>query len=271
MPEGHTIHRLALEHARWLVGDRLRVSSPQGRQTAIAEILDNHVLEHVEAHGKHLFYDWRSAPILHVHLGLIGSFRQAPAPVEAADRMVQLRLAGPRAGFDLRAATTRELIDAERRQQIIDRLGPDPLDPEADAQRAWERLSKRSGPIAAALLDQQVIGGVGNVYRAEALFVTGIHPERPANSLDRDQFERLWQTLVSMLRQGVEDRRIITVHPSERSQTADGDIASVAPEDAFYVYKQHHCRRCGSPIHAWPIGPRRAYACERCQPMGDGC
>ena len=50
-----------------------------------------------------------------------------------------------------------------------------------------------------------------------------------------------------MLRQGVEDRRIITVHPSERTRRAvDGDIERVAPEDAFYVYKQQHCRRCGS-------------------------
>jgi endonuclease VIII len=266
MPEGHTIHRLALEHARLLVGDRLRVSSPQGRQTAVAEVLDNQVLEHVEARGKHLFYDWQCAPILHVHLGLIGSFREAPSPVPEPDPMIQLRVAGPRATFDLRAATTRELIDADRRQQILDRLGPDPLDPDADPQRAWERLSRRGVPIAAALLDQNIISGVGNVYRAEALFVTGIHPERAASSLTRDEFDRLWQTLVTMLHQGVEDRRIITVHPSERTQTAAQELETVAPEDAFYVYKQQHCRRCGSPVQTWPLGPRRAYACEHCQP-----
>jgi endonuclease VIII len=267
MPEGHTIHRLALEHARDLVGDRLRVSSPQGRQTAVAAVLDEQVLEQVEAHGKHLFYHWLCAPILHVHLGLIGSLRETPMPAPAPGPNVQLRLAGPRATADLMAATTRELIDADRRQQILDRLGPDPLDPDADPQRAWERLSKRGVPIAAALLDQTIISGVGNVYRAEALFVTGIHPERPANSLTRDEFDRLWQTLVTMLHQGVDDRRIITVHPSERTQTGgvqDGE--TVAPEDAFYVYKQQHCRRCGSPIQTWPLGPRRAYACDHCQP-----
>ena len=53
------------------------------------------------------------------------------------------------------AATTRELIDADRRQQILDRLGPDPLAEDADPERAWERLSRRGVPIAAALLDQQ--------------------------------------------------------------------------------------------------------------------
>jgi endonuclease-8 len=266
MPEGHTIHRLALDHARDLAGSVLRVSSPQGRQTDVAAALDGHLLEQVEAVGKHLFYHWQSAPILHVHLGLIGSFREWPSPPPPPGPNVQLRLSGPRVTVDLLAATTRELIDPERRQQILDRLGPDPLAAEPDPQRAWERLSRRGVPIAAALLDQQTLSGVGNVYRAEALFVAGIHPERPANTLSRAEFDRLWETLAAMLRQGVEDRRIITVHASERGASASDGVETVAPEDAFYVYHQAHCRRCGSPIRVWSVGPRRAYACERCQP-----
>jgi formamidopyrimidine-DNA glycosylase len=131
---------------------------------------------------------------------------------------------------------------------------------------AWHRLSRRAIPIGQALLDQQILSGVGNVYRAEALFVNGIHPQRAASSLSRAEFDALWQTLASMLRQGVADRRIITVHPSERNGSADASVETIAPEDAFYVYKRDHCRRCGTPIRAWPLGPRRAYACERCQP-----
>jgi endonuclease-8 len=269
MPEGHTIHRLALDHGRDLAQQQVSVSSPQGRNTDIAAVLDGHVLERVEAYGKHLFYHWRDAPILHIHLGLIGSFRAWDAPYPPPGPSVQLRLASRRAAVDLVGATTRELIDPERRQQIVDRLGPDVLASEPDPERAWARLSRRSTPIATALIDQHVLSGVGNVYRAEALFVSGIHPQRPADSLSRAEFDRLWNTLVAMLRQGVEDRRIITVHASERAGLdPNGDAETVAPEDAFYVYQQHHCRRCGSPIRAWPIGPRRAYACEQCQPSG---
>ena len=176
-------------------------------------------------------------------------------------------MVGRRAAVDLVGATTRELIGADRRQQILDRLGPDVLDSEADPERAWERLSRRAVPIGAALLDQQILSGVGNVYRAEALFVNGIHPMRRADSLSRAEFDRLWNTLSAMLRQGVEDRRIITVHASERAAAGlDGAAEAVAPEDAYYVYQQHHCRRCGTPIRSWPLGPRRAYACEHCQP-----
>ena len=267
MPEGHTIHRLALDHARDLAGQAVRVSSPQGRNVDIAAVLDGCLLERVEAYGKHLFYHWRGAPILHIHLGLIGSFRESAAPPPPPGPNVQLRLVSHRAAVDLVGATTRELIDATRRQQILDRLGPDVLASDADPERAWARLSRRSIAIGAALLDQQILSGVGNVYRAEALFVNGIHPQRPADSLSRAEFDRLWNTLSAMLRQGVDDRRIVTVHASERAAAGiDGAAEAVAPEDAFYVYQQQHCRRCGSAIRAWPLGPRRAYACEQCQP-----
>jgi endonuclease-8 len=266
MPEGHTIHRLALDHQRDLAGDVVSVSSPQGRHPALAALLDGLYLERVEALGKHLFYHWRDGPMLHIHLGLIGHFGTHPSPPPAPKSSTQLRLAGSRATVDLFGATTTELVDDERLAQIRARLGPDVLAADADPERAWHRLSRRAIPIGQALLDQQILSGVGNVYRAEALFVNGIHPQRAASSLSRAEFDALWQTLASMLRQGVADRRIITVHPSERNGSADASVETIAPEDAFYVYKRDHCRRCGTPIRAWPLGPRRAYACERCQP-----
>jgi endonuclease VIII len=265
MPEGHTIHRLALDHQQELAGDVLAVSSPQGRHTHLAAVLDGHVLERVEAHGKHLFYDWLDAPSLHVHLGLVGRFRQHRSPPPPASSTVQLRLEGRRAAVDLVGATTCELVNQSGRELILARLGPDLLADEDTPERAWTRLSHRSVPIAAALLDQRNLSGVGNVYRSEALFLNAIHPERPASSLTRAEFDRLWATLRTLLRQGVEDRRIVTVHPSERSSGGDG-LADVGPEDSFYVYKQQRCRRCGTPIHVWPLAGRRVYACELCQP-----
>lgn len=268
MPEGHTIHRLARDHARALAGQVLHVTSPQGRRASVAAVLDQHPLEAVAAYGKHLFYDWRDAPSLHVHLGLFGSFREFPSPPPPPRPSVQLRLEGPRATVDLVGATVCELVDPARRAQIVGRLGPDLLvDARAsdDAERVWQHLSRSPVPIGVALLDQRVLSGVGNVYRAEALFVNGIHPERPANSLSRAEFDAVWDTLRRMLRQGVEDRRIVTVHPAERA--AAGPDGAVAPADAFYVYMQQCCRRCGGPIRAWRLGTRTAYACERCQPL----
>jgi endonuclease VIII len=262
MPEGHTIHRVARDHTRALAGRVVHVSSPQGRHVSLADALDQHVLDGVEAHGKHLFYRWREAPALHVHLGLFGSFR--PSRIRPTPN-VQLRLHAAEATFDLVGATTCELIDEHRYGLLVGRLGPDLLAETADPESVWQRLSRRATPIASALVDQRILSGVGNVYRLEALFVCGIHPERPANSLTRAEFDELWHTLRAMLRQGVEEQRIVTVHPAERASTR-GDVPH---EDAFYVYKQHHCRRCGGPIRAWRLGTRPVYACERCQSAHD--
>ena len=267
MPEGHTIHRLAREHMQTLVGHVLHVWSPQGRHTDLAAALDQHLLEHVEAYGKHLFYYWRDAPMLHIHLGLFGSFRESASGALPPTPSAQLRIEGPSTTVELVGASTCELVDSMRRDQIRNRLGPDLLDVGADADRAWERLRRRSTPIATALIDQQLMSGVGNVYRLEALYVNGIHPERPANSLSRAEFDALWDTLRTMLRQGVEERRIVTVHPSERARAGSNGLESVGPEDAFYVYQQQRCRRCGGPVRAWRLGARAVYACERCQPQ----
>jgi endonuclease-8 len=264
MPEGHTIHRLARDHTRVLAGRMIRVASPQGRHAGLAAALDQHTLECVEAHGKHLFYRWQAAPILHVHLGLFGSFRESPI---RPSPNVQLRLSALEATFDLVGATTCELIDDDRYRLLVGRLGPDLLTETADPEPVWRQLTRRATPIAAALVDQRILSGVGNVYRLEALFVCGIHPERPANSLTRADFDRLWHTLRAMLRQGVEEQRIVTVHPAERTSGVDD---AVPLEDAFYVYKQHQCRRCGGPIRAWRLGTRPVYACERCQPLVAG-
>jgi endonuclease VIII len=266
MPEGHTIHRLACEHRRALVGHILHVWSPQGRHVAVAARLDQRLLEQVDAHGKHLFYRWSEAPILHIHLGLFGSLREFAAPLPPPGPSVQLRLDAPDCAVDLVAATTCELIDAARQAGIVSRLGPDLLAADADRELAWERLARRAAPIGAALLDQHILSGVGNVYRVEALFVNSIHPERPASSLTREEFDALWDTLQAMLRRGVDERRIVTVHPSERGASAADGAKPVSPEDAFYVYQRQWCRRCGGPIRAWHVGGRLAYACERCQP-----
>ena len=202
VPEGHTIHRLAQEHTRTLAGFALHVWSPSGRRTKLAAQLDCYLLEHIEAHGKHLFYYWCAAPVLHVHLGLFGSFRESPTGSAPPRATAQLSLEGPTASAELVGAITCELIDHARVEQIVLRLGPDVLDASADPERGWQRLQRSSAPIGAALLDQHIVSGVGNVFRVEALFVNGIHPERPGNTLTRVEFDALWHTLETMLRAG---------------------------------------------------------------------
>jgi endonuclease-8 len=102
-----------------------------------------------------------------------------------------------------------------------------------------------------------VVAGVGNVYRAESLFVHGIHPCRPSNTFGADDWDPLWDTLVRFLRAGVKARKIVTVDPHD---------GTVGDGRARYVYKQDHCARCGTEIRRWDLAGRWAYACEHCQP-----
>jgi endonuclease VIII len=269
MPEGHTIHRLARDHRRLLVGRRLTVSSPQGRFAAGSALLDGLVLRDIEAYGKHLFYRWESEVILHVHLGLFGKFRlhrsaEPPEPGAA----VRLRMHAP--GHDAESAVTVDLSgptdcslgDPGDRDRIVARLGPDPLRADADPDRFHRRLARSRAPIGSLLLDQGVIAGVGNVYRAEALFVCGIDPERPGAELTPDQRALLWDTITAMLRAGVKANRIVTV---DRAELGLPPGARHRRGETTYAYKRRHCIRCADEIRWFPLAARPCYACPTCQ------
>ena len=153
------------------------------------------------------------------------------------------------------------MIDALTQGRLIARLGPDPIAADDDRDLAG-RLATYRGPVGTALLDQAVIAGIGNVYRAEILFLCGIHPERPASSLSRSESDTLWATTSRLLRGGVDDGgRIITVDRRE---------AAATDRRRTYVYGQRRCARCGSVIRRWDLGGRTAWACETCQPAGTG-
>ena len=147
--------------------------------------------------------------------------------------------------------------------RVIDDLGPDPLRRGSKWEDFASGLTNRKTPIAISLLDQSVIAGVGNVYRAEFLFLLGIHPERPSRDLAQTELEDLWKVSVSQLRQGVRLNRIVTVSQTD-SGTSPGRLK---PEDALYVYKREGqpCRRCGSLIRVAKLAGRSCWWCDSCQ------
>ncbi len=250
MPEGHILHRLARD-LRALQGHSVAASSPQGRFPA-ADLLDGHRLEEASAHGKHLFLRFRPG-VVHVHLGIQGKFLRLELPPPPRPQ-VRLRLATPAVAWDLIAPARCELLGDDGVAGLLAGLGPDPLRPEADPEVAWQRLPRHGRPVGAALLDQSVIAGVGNVFRAEALHLTGVAPDRPVGELSRTEFDALWQTLRSIMKAAVDEGRIVTV-----------DTPGVAEADGRYVYKQGRCRRCATPVAVASIGGREAYWCPRCQ------
>ncbi|GAC1317724.1 MAG: Fpg/Nei family DNA glycosylase [Acidimicrobiales bacterium] len=261
MPEGHTIHRLALDHTARFAGRATVVTSPQGRAADTARLVDGHRLQRVTAHGKHLFYEWDTGAVVHVHLGLFGRYLEHTSPPPAPRDTVRLRIEGEGATVDLIGATACELMDPPAVDALLARLGPDPIRRDGDPERAWPKLARRASPIGLALMDQSVVSGVGNVYRAEVLFVHALHPEIPSRDVTHEQWLSIWKTLQTWLRQGVKDRVIITVPPAVIGKPR----SRIQRREALYVYKQDRCRVCGTEIRRWDLGGRWAYACETCQ------
>jgi endonuclease VIII len=266
VPEGHTIHRLARDHASWFTGERVRVDSPQGRFTAGAGLLDGARFEGTDAHGKHLFHRYEADRVVHVHLGLFGRFFRHETPPPAPRETVRYRVMGGGTVIDLVGATTCELLTPDEVEGVVARLGPDPIRDDADPERAFTALRRRTVGIGQALLDQRVVSGIGNVFRAEVLYVHGVHPELPARELPRERWEPMWDTLVTWLRRGVGSRRIVTMDPHELGKPRN----RMRREEATYVYKRDRCFRCATAIRRWDLGGRWAYACESCQPPPRG-
>jgi endonuclease-8 len=267
MPEGHTLHRLARLHQRRYGGKTVEVSSPQGRFAREASTVDGRTLQRAEAYGKHLFHRYGPDATVHVHLGLIGTFTEERLPVAAPRGQVRMRVVGPTHATDLRGPAACELLDDARVDRILARLGPDPLRRDAKPDRTWQRIAKSRLSIAALLMDQSVLAGVGNVYRAEILFRHRIPPLRKGKDLHRDEFDALWADLAALMRAGVRTGRIDTVHP-EDEPAATGRAPRVDRHGGeVYVYRRagQHCLVCDTEIARTDLAGRNLYWCPNCQ------
>jgi endonuclease-8 len=264
VPEGHTIHRLAREHRTLLVGKAVRVSSPQGRFAAGAALLDGRVVMRIEPYGKHLWYRFDGGQLLHVHLGLYGKFAGGPLPPPEPIGALRLRITTDETWLDLRGPTHCELMTPAERKAVLARLGPDPLRPTADAGLAWQRITRSKTSIGQLLMDQSVLAGVGNVYRAEILYRSGLSPFRAGRDLDRAVWDALWLDLVVHMKAGVRTGRIVTTERADRDRRS----GPATREDSHYVYRRTGlpCRRCNTEIRTEIMAARNLFWCPVCQP-----
>ncbi|WP_033823005.1 Fpg/Nei family DNA glycosylase [Kitasatospora sp. MBT63] len=266
MPEGHIIHRLATENFRVFGARPVRVSSPQGRFAEGAALLDGRRLDEAEAHGKHLFLGFGEA-WLHIHLGLYGGFTFGEGPAPEPVGLIRLRMESDDAYADLRGPNTCELLTPAEKAAVHRRLGPDPLRAGADPVPAWQRISRSATTVAALLMDQKVLAGVGNVYRAEVLFRLGISPHRAGRDLSRAEWDAIWADLVALMHEGAGIGRIDTVRP-EHTPEAMGRPPRVDDHGGeVYVYRRtdQPCLVCGTPVRTEEHAARNLFWCPACQ------
>jgi endonuclease-8 len=248
-----------------LVGKNVRVSSPQGRFAAGAALVDGHVVTKIEPYGKHLWYRFDDGHLLHVHLGLYGHWSGGSLPAPDPRGALRVRITTDQVWLDLRGPTHCDLVTPAERRAVLARLGPDPLRASADPEHAWTRISRSKTPVGQLLMNQEVLAGVGNVYRAEILYRAGLSPFRGGREVPREVWDAMWSDLVARMKDGVRTGRIVTTERADR----DRRRGTPTREDSHYVYRRDGlpCRRCGTEIRTEVMAARNLFWCPTCQPI----
>lgn len=265
MPEGHTLHRLARLHQKRYGKRPVLVTSPQGRFPADA--VNGRTLMRAEAYGKHLFHVYGPDAIVHVHLGLYGVFAEQPLPATLPVGQVRMRMVGETHWTDLRGPTRCEVMNTAEQKELLARLGPDPLRRNADPAVAYARIARSKLPVATLLMEQKVLAGVGNVYRAELLFRHNVNPLVPGHAVSETLWTEMWTDLVALMKEGVRKGRIDTVrdehlpHVTGRAPRVDRHGGEV------YTYRRtdQPCLVCGTPVRKAELAARNLYWCPTCQ------
>jgi len=140
-------------------------------------------------------------------------------------------------------------------------MGPEPLSAEFTAEYLYKTAKQRKVAIKPFLLNQKYIGGIGNIYADEALFLAGIHPLRPANSLTQAECSSLWESVNKVIAAGIADGGT-TFRDYQNGEGGKG-----SHQEHLYVYgrKGEQCRNCGAVIERITVGGRGTHFCPKCQ------
>lgn len=250
MPEGDTVFRTAAALGEALTGRTVTRCDVRVPRYATVD-LTGHRVDEVLSRGKHLFIRVGPASV-HSHLKMDGSWRLTSRGVPAHKIRILLAAGGvTAAGVDLGVL---EILDREHDMDAVAHLGPDLLGPDWDAERAAANLVAEPGrQIAAALLDQRVMAGVGNVYCNELCFLFG---RLPTSAVD---------SLADPLRLVSRAREVLWANRLRRSRTTTGNTRA---GEQLWVYGRggQPCRRCGTRVlRAEHSGERVSYWCPSCQ------
>jgi endonuclease VIII len=291
MPEGNEIHRWAERHNAAFAGRKMNVAPGPNMRFADAQLLDGKKLRKVHAVGKHLGYEFGDDLMLHVHLGRFGDFTEGVGPL--AEPKGALRLVMQRAGrrargakaqpqnlkyvkddgtqpfppedvdwLELRGPSDCSVYDGAKWKKLLERLGPDPLNGD-DPAPAFEKILKSDAQIGALLMQQEVLSGIGNIFRAEMLFRARMSPFVQGHDVPEPMLRTLWRDAKKLLREGMVDRRIVTTQAMDRPHGKGMALA----EEAHYVYRRagKECRVCGTKVMKKEFVGRTLYWCPLCQ------
>ena len=277
MPEGDSVWRAAAQLHAALAGQRLTASDFRVPRFATLK-LDGWTVDEVVPRGKHLLMRLRGPAeerlTIHSHLKMEGAWQVYPPggrwrkPGFTA-RCVLRTAAADAVGFSLGIL---EVVRTADEDSVVGHLGPDLLGPDWDIAEAERRLlAAPDVPIGVALLDQRNLAGMGNIYRCEACFLSGIHPAAPVSEVT--DLPALMADAKQLLEANLGQGRRTTVLNARGTP-----VGRMAGRPGYWVYGREHqpCLKCGTPIRRGVLArdthtgtgteERDIYFCPKCQP-----
>jgi len=269
MPELPEVETIKNELSPWVVGqsftqvtifDTKLVSG--GSAERVRRGLIGQKVESLGRRGKYLIFHLSNGKSLIIHLRMTGVLLLNPKGVDCYARAVFHLSNGHRLVFsDRRRLGLIWLVDDTK--AVVGKLGPEPLDESFTPDTLGQRLSRHHIPVKAALLDQCIVAGIGNMYADEALFAAQINPMSKADSLSPEEVQTLHNCI----------RRVLGAAIGSKGASVD---TYVRPEGelgtAHFDFKVAHkggesCPICGSTIERVMVQNRGTYFCPRCQPF----
>ncbi len=243
MPEGDALHRAA-QRLQVLVGQHVQVETPHPRAAVkrLAPRLNGRRLESVEAIGKNLLLRFEGGVVLRSHLRMKGRWLVLRRESRIFGRPWLVLRGDDYVGAMFNGA----VLELDR--GVARRVGPDILaqPPDFDAMLASIRRADQKRAVGDVLLDQRLVAGIGNLWKAESLWAAGVSPWRRLADVSDTELRAVLEHAHRLMR--------------NRLDGAPGRVQ-------VYRRKGRPCRRCGTPIRSWPQGDgaRMAYWCPECQ------
>ncbi len=270
LPEVETIKRVIEPQIKGLVIEKVTVRRPEvvayPDTDTFCKILTNQVISHMERRGKFLIILLTSGDRIILHLRMTGGLLLAPAdyPEEKHTHIILSLNSGMELRFsDMRRFGRFWLIPKDETDTYsgTHKLGIEPLTEAVTFEYLHTHFGKRKKTVKECLLDQSVIAGIGNIYSDEILFTAGIHPARPANSLNRKEWEILAAVIPERISYYIETNKISA---EEYLQTKGRDYRNT-PFLQVYGHAGSPCPKCRETLCRMIIGGRSSVYCPACQ------
>ncbi len=227
-------------------------------------LLEGDRIKGIDRRGKYLVFQLGLGNTLLVHLRMTGGFRFFPGShkPDSHDRVIFDLESGALVFHDTRKFGRMRLTRSP--ETILDQLGPEPLSDEFRTELFYDSLGRRRRILKPLLLDQTFLAGLGNIYVDESLFDAGLHPLRRSDSVSRSESDRLYDSIRSTLKQGIENGGT-SLGDGETNFSSGGIYGRNASSLQVFRRSGKPCPRCGTILVRIIVAQRSSHICPRCQ------